>query len=226
MIVGAVGIIVLTPHSNTSTSYTASPSTTLPVSSTATEPMSVTNSNGLEFTMALSSSAVNRNGSLRVSLSLYNTLDKVNKVTGAQDWRLTSQSEQGPSMNCAQNDPFRTEVLKGYYDSGNYSEGVPVVFTVFQQPPGASPNMCLSFIRAANDSAQPLFVGSEGENRYDFSPMSNRAQWISSDTNQEAIMGETVLLKPSWFSNSTGVFTVVSGEMWGDILVDHFVVEP
>jgi hypothetical protein len=182
--------------------------------------MSVTNGNGLEFTMALSSSTLNRNGSLKVSLSLYNTLDKVNNVTGAQDWRLTNQSESA----CAKNDPFRTEVLKGYYDSGNYSKGAPVVFAVIQPIPG--PNQCLFFIQAANRTAPPLFDGSENQNRYDFSPMSDKAQWISSDADQKAIMAETVLLVPSLFPNSTGVFTVACGDMWGNVQVAHFVVEP
>src|SRR4029077_6417463 len=218
IIVVGIGIISLTSHSNTSTSSSASPPTTVQGSSSTTETMSVANSNGLEFMMALKSSSLSRKGSLKVSLELYNTLDKVNNVTGAQDWRLTSQSESA----CAKNDPFRTEVLRGYYDSGNYSKGAPVVFAVIQPLPG--PNQCLFFIQAANDNAQPLFVGSENQNRYDFSPMSDKAQWISSDTNQLATMGETVVLEPSLFSNSTGVFTVVSGDMWGDIQVAHFVV--
>ena len=191
-------------------------------STSTTQVASVTNGNGLEFTMSLNSSNLVRGSNLTVSLNLNNTLDRINNVTGAEDWRLTNQSESGPSMNCAQNDPFRTEVLKGYYDSGNYSVGAPLVFTVFQPPLGF--NECLLFIRAANDTAQPLFVGSE--NYYIFSPLSNRAQWIASNANQPATMGEVVLLEPSLFSNSTGVFTVVSGDEWGDLQIAHFVVEP
>jgi hypothetical protein len=182
--------------------------------------MSVTNGNGLEFTMALNSSTLSRNGSLKVSLELYNTLDKVNNMTGAQDWRLTNQSESA----CAKNDPFRTEVLRGFYDSRNYSKGAPIVFAVIQ--PISGPNQCLFFIQAANGTAPPLFVGPDNQNRYDFNPMSDEAQWISSNANQKAIMAETVLLEPSLFSNSAGVFTVVSGDMWGDIQVAHFVVKP
>jgi hypothetical protein len=39
-------------------------------------------------------------------------------------------------------------------------------------------------------------------------------------------MSETVLLKPSLFSTSPGVFTVVCGDEWGNLQIAHFVVEP
>jgi hypothetical protein len=98
-------------------------------------------SRGLEFTMVLNSSTVKWGHDLGVSVNLVNALDRTNNVTGAKDWRLTDKSESGPSMNCAQNDPFRFEVVKGYYDLNNFSRGTPLNITVFQPPLGA--NQCL-----------------------------------------------------------------------------------
>ena len=213
LLIAAGGIFLHSGSSNT-TSTTSSSQTTS--STSTTQIASVMNSNGLEFTMTLNSSTLERGSNLTVSLNLYNTLDRINNVSGAEDWQLTNQSESGPGMNCAQNDPFRTEVLAGYYDLGNFSEGAPLVFTVFQPPLGF--NQCLLYIIAANDTAPPLFY-TYSTNSYIFSPTSDRAQWIATGfqaTNQEAIMGETVLLKPSLFSNSSGIFTVVSGDEWGD----------
>lgn len=188
------------------------------------------NSNGLEFMMSLNTSSLDQQGSLTVSLSLINTLDANNTVDGyptTTNWHLTNQSENGP-INCAQNDPFRTEVLQGYYDLNNYTKGTPIVFTVWRPPFDASPNGCLSFITGLNGSASspPLFI-LDSESQYTFSPMSNRAQWVATGlqgANQSVTMGEKVLIEPSLFTRSTGVFTVLSSDEWGDIQVLHFSI--
>jgi len=220
----ALGGIFLHFGSSNTTSTTSSSQTTS--STSTTQVGSVTNGNGLEFTMSLNSSTLQRGSNLTVFLNLYNTLGRINNVSGAEDWQLTNQSESSPSMNCAQNDPFRTEVLAGYYDQSNFSEGAPLVFTVFQPPLGF--NQCLLYIVSANNTAPSLFY-TYSTNNYVFSPTSDRAQWIATGfqtADQEAIMGETVVLKPSLFSDSSGTFTVVSGDEWGDLQIAHFVIEP
>ena len=179
---------------------------------------------GLEFSMALNATTVRQGHDLGVLVNLFNTLDRANNVTGTKEWRVTNQSETGPGMNCAQNDPFRVEVLRGYYALDNYSEGTPLVFTVFQPPLGF--NQCLIYIRAANDTAEPLFY-LYSQNYYIFKPLSNEAQWVAfgfQTANQKAVMSETILLRPALFSNSTGVFTVVGGDEWGDLEIAHFSV--
>ena len=179
---------------------------------------------GLEFTMSLNASTVRQGHDLGVLVNLINTLDTPNNVTGAMVWRVTNLSESGPSMNCAQNDPFRVEVLRGYYDLNNYSDGAPLVFTVFQPPLGF--NQCLVYIRAANSTAEPLFF-IYSQNYYIFKPLSNEAQWVAfgfQEANQKAVMSETMLLRPALFSNSSGAFTVVGGDEWGDLEIAHFSV--
>jgi hypothetical protein len=57
--------------------------------------------------------------------------------------------------------------------------------------------------------------------------MSNEAQWVAfgfQEVNQKAVMSETMLLRPTLFSNSNGVFTVVGGDEWGDLVLLHFGV--
>jgi hypothetical protein len=190
----------------------------------ATGSATTNSSVGLEFTMALNASTVQQGHDLGVLVNLINALDRTNNVTGAKEWRVTNQSESGPSMNCAQNDPFRVEVLRGHYDLNNYSEVTPIVFTVFQPPLGF--NQCLVYIRAANSTAEPLFF-IYSQNYYIFKPLSNEAQWVAfgfQTVNQKAVMSETILLRPALFLNSTGVFTVVGGDEWGDLEVAHFSV--
>ena len=58
-------------------------------------------------------------------------------------------------------------------------------------------------------------------------PKSNEAQWITSglyNDNQRAVMSETMILEPVLFTNSTGVFTIVGGDEWGDVLITHFSI--
>lgn len=197
---------------------------TIPITGTTTNTATTNPSTGLEFTVSLNSSTVQQGHDLGVLVNLINTLDRTNNVTGANDWRLTDQSESGLSMNCAQNDPFRLEVLRGYYDLNNFSKGTPLVFTVFQPPFGF--NQCLFYVRAANSTAPPLFY-LYSQNYYIFKPLSNEAQWVAygfQETNQKAVMSETMLLRPALFSNSTGVFTVVGGDEWSDLEVAHFTL--
>jgi len=214
----------------TSTStVTESTTESLTTTETATTTSAVSSgslANGLDFTMVLNSTSLQRGSNLTVSVSLHNSLEWTDNVSGATDWRLTDQSEAGPSYSCAQNDPFRIEVLRGYYDMGNFSQGTPLVSTVFLPPLGF--NQCLGYIVAANHTAPPLFF-SLSNNYYVFMPMSDEAQWIATgpqQANQLAVMDETMFLKPVLFSNSTGAFTVVGGDEWGDLQIAHYTVKP
>jgi hypothetical protein len=191
---------------------------------TTTRTLAINYSTGLDFVMSINSSTVQHGHNLTVFVGAYNGLNSTNNVAGASGWRLTNESEAGPSYNCAQNDPFRVEVMRGYYDMSNFSGGTPLVFTVFEPPFGY--NQCLIYVAATNPSAQPLFQ-SDSQNNYVFKPDSNNAQWIAGgfqEVNQSAVMSETDLLRPVVFTNSTGVFTVVGGDEWGDLEVEHFVL--
>jgi hypothetical protein len=223
-----------TGHQPTTSSSNTSSSSTNPIASSAAQTVSNTSSprtaseinrNGLEFMMSLSASSLDKNGSLTVSLNLVNTHDVNNTVDGyptATNWRLTNQSEDGP-INCAQNDPFRTELLQGYYDINNYTKGTPIDFTVWSL---SGPNECLGFVTGLNGSSPPLFTF-YSQNSYNFGPMTDRAQWVANGlqgADQPATMGEEVHIEPHLFTNSTGVFTVLSGDEWGDLQVLHFTI--
>ena len=196
----------------------------------------------LEFGMLPNSSNVNQGQTLAVSLNLYNTLGTVNNVTGEEDWQLTNQSENSGVVgwNCAQNDIFRIEVVSGYYGLSNFSKGTPLDVFVWTQ---SAFNQCLSYVRAANDTAEPLSSLSQGQDNYAFSPKSNVAWWTNIQdwsvrcgpanttisypcprVGQEAVMNETMILKTSLFATSTGVFTVICGDEWGDLGITHFNV--
>ena len=157
--------------------------------------------------MHVNTSTVQQGHNLTVFVGVSNALDKMNNVTGASDWKLTDKSESGLSFNCADSDPFRVEILKGYYDSNNFTSGTPLVFTVFEPPFGY--NQCLIYVSATMNSAPPI-SDTIDQNLYVFKPLSDQAQWIATGpqlANQPAVMSENDLLRPIVFSNSTGIFT-------------------
>ncbi|MHB8568514.1 MAG: hypothetical protein ACYC7D_14950 [Nitrososphaerales archaeon] len=246
VIIIGLGVYLNGTFNFTSSSYTSN-SLTHASPPTQTTRAVTTSSNNLAFTMLLNSSTVQAGQVMGVSLNLFNTLDGTNNVTGAQNWNLTDQSEQGePSFNCAQNDVFRIEVINGYYGFSNYSNGSPLDVLPFQPPLGF--NQCLLYVRAANSSASPISDQNYGQNYYVFNPESNVAQWKTAGTyttgcsscdnlnqtnggcnpcdaiNQRAVMNETIILKPSLFASTAGVFTIVAGDEWGQIVILHFRV--
>jgi uncharacterized protein (UPF0333 family) len=216
LVVLLVTAVVFSLHSGRTVSNSSTTTTQTAANTFPTQPLGVNNSNGLEFTMSLNTTTLRSGSNLTVSLSLYNILDSNNTVTGSTDWLVSNASEDGPGLSpaCAQGDPFRTEVLQGYYDLSNVSLGKPLVFIVAHGSSGL--NWCLVYIHGD-------FLSS---GTYTFSPLSDKALWTESSANQPTPFVEVVDLDPSTFSTSTGTFTVVSGDMWGDVQVAHFLVEP
>jgi len=198
----------------------------------------------LKYQMSISSLEVSQGNALSVSMGLSNTLGRTNNVTGATDWRLSNESENSGSVgwNCAQNDVFRIELVSGYYSLNNYSMGTPLDIFVWQPPYGF--NQCAYYIRSTNDTAPVLSEPPNDQNYYIFRPSSNAAWWVTSSMltapclpangtyhpcgppGQEAVIGETMILETSLFANSTGIFTVIGGDEWGDLGVLHFYVGP
>ena len=199
---------------------------------------------GLLFTTALDASTVPFGQTLDVSVGLRNTLGRTNNVTGAEEWRVGNASEDGGvgGWNCAQDDVFRVEVVAGSYGAGNFSIGTPLDVMKWASPFGF--NQCGIFVRPANGSAPVLYDSGNGQNYYVFRPNSDVAWWVTSSglaapclpingtyhpcgpPGQEAVMNETLVLSTPKFTSGPGVFTVITGDMWGDIDVGHFVVSP
>jgi hypothetical protein len=199
---------------------------------------------GLLFTTSLNASTVPFGQTLDVSVNLVNSLGRTNNVTGAEEWKVSNASEDGGIVgwNCAQDDVFRVEVVAGNYGPGNFSMGAPLDAMKWTPPYGF--NQCNFFVRPANGSAPVLYDSGNGQNYYVFRPDSNAAWWVTSDElhaqclpsngtyhpcsppGQAAVMNETLVLETPKFASGPGVFTVITGDMWGDVDVGHFTVSP
>jgi len=199
---------------------------------------------GLLFTTSLNASTVPLAQTLDVSVDLRNSLARTNNVTAAEDWKVGNASEDGGfgGWNCAQDDVFRVEVIAGNYGAGNFSTGAPLDVMKWVPPFGF--NQCGIFVRPANESAPVLYDPGNGQNYYIFRPSSDVAWWVTSSglaapclpvngtyhpcgpPGQEAVMNETLVLSTPKFASGPGVFTVITGDMWGDVEVGHFTVSP
>ncbi|MGA2875527.1 MAG: hypothetical protein ABSE82_08315, partial [Nitrososphaerales archaeon] len=249
IIIAGFGIYLNGTFNTTATVVTTNNPAKTVTTAQSTKATVTSSNNDLAFIVQMNSSTVQMGQVLGVSFDLFNTFDGTNNVTGAQDWQLSSASEDSGhsdvGWNCAQNDVFRIEVVSGYYNLTNYTSGTPLDAFIWQ-PPYAL-NQCLLYIHAANSTAEPIADQNYGQNYYIFNPRSDVAQWVTTGIyttcsnsctrtangtivgecnpcnaiNQTAVMNETMMLKPSLFANSTGIFTVVSGDEWGQIVVLH-----
>jgi len=213
--------------------------------SSTTGLLSVVNpATGLLFTTRLNATTLPLGQTLDVSVNLRNTVGRTNNVTAAEEWKVSNASEDGGigGWNCAQDDVFRVEVVAGNYGAGNFSMGVPLDVMKWVPPFGF--NQCGIFVRPANGSASVLYDPGNGQNYYAFRPDSNTAWWVTSGElqaqclpsngtyhpcpppGQAAVMNETLVLETPKFASGPGVFTVITGDMWGDVEVGHFTVSP
>jgi hypothetical protein len=184
---------------------------------------SSSSSDDLSFTMALDPSSIVNGSAVEVEMNLYNTLNKTNLVSPADDWQLTNQSEVsnstsfGPAACSGSMGPYRVEVLSGFYGLGNYTSGAPL--SIFPWPaPSPAYNYCGTYV------IEHSWLGSTS---YVFEPQSDNATLSLPDQGSwKTPMSLTVVLKPLDVTFPVGRYTVVAGDEWGDLLVAHFVVEP
>jgi len=194
------------------------PSQTMTTSLTTS---SASSANALEFTMTLNSSSAVQGHAVAVQMSLYNTLNETNDVASAEDWQLSNQSELsnsssfGPGACSDGMGPFRVLLLRGSYDSGNYSSGTPL--SIFPWPANSPFNYCYVYI------PDGTWLGSSS---WLFQPESNNATLSANSLPQNVPMNLTVILKPMDVTLPAGQYTVVCGDEWGALQIAHFAVEP
>jgi hypothetical protein len=177
----------------------------------------------ITFTMTLNSSSIVNGSAVEVIMNLFNTLNKTNSVSPANDWQLTNQSEVsnsssfGPTACSGSMGPYRVAVFSGFYDLSNYTHGTAL--SIFPWPaPSPAYNYCGTYI------IEHSWIGST---TYAFEPESDNATLsLSGQGSWNTPMSLTVLLKPLNITFPVGQYTVVAGDEWGDLLVAHFVVEP
>jgi hypothetical protein len=195
---------------------------------------SLNRSSGLTIQLAMNTStlfvnplSVNESAGILIMISLYNTLPSPNNLSSAQAWPIQGLLA-GP---CAGYKPIGIAVMKGFYSAGNISAGQPL--HLFQEL------FCPQYFPAAY---------------YIFGPTSDYVRMASkpsSASNASSVqssnpLGDMVSVVPldgsccrqllgpqncgcyvySSIPFSTGTYTVVGGDEWGDLVILHFSVLP
>jgi hypothetical protein len=185
----------------------ASPGYGAPVSTSA----STVSAGGLDFRVALNTSAISPGQAVSLTLGEWNSLDSENSVPSSNSWAVGVLGV-GP---CGPLDyPFGFEVLYGYYT--NTSSGLAAAGKVQLYEPGTyyCPGM-LSGIRT-----------------YAFYPLSQKADLVGSCDPEPCLtedMNTSATVGAYWTGSSfaplpPGIYTVVAGDEWGALLFAQFEV--
>ncbi|MFI5419662.1 MAG: hypothetical protein ACHQ1H_01705 [Nitrososphaerales archaeon] len=194
----------------------------------------VNRSNGLTMQLAMNTStvfanplSVNQSGGILIMISLYNTLPTANNLSSSQAWPIAGLLA-GP---CSGYKPIGIAVMKGFYSPGNISQGQPL--HLFQQI------YCPAYF-----PAQYYIFGPTSDYVRMFSkPNSPAPSNVSQNSNPLGDMEAVVSLSGSCCRQlpgpqncscyiyspipfSTGTYTVVGGDEWGDLAILHFFVLP
>jgi hypothetical protein len=174
--------------------------------------------NNLRLELSLNSSAIIRGQSIKIDVNLTNTLVGYSSVIRASGWPVSALSlppffisDCPPS---ASSYPLGIALYTGNYVLANISSGEPMHLTA----PGT------------------YYCSNTGNfSGYYFSPMSNRALLTPNDTttlsvqafksvNGSWVVGGPPNYTPRFVLFPSGIYTVVEGDEWGDILFLYFQV--
>ena len=185
----------------------AIPCCTTAVSSTA---YTASNPNlGLRLVVSLNASTIHVGGSVNYTASIYNTRSSENNVSSASNWAIPGLifTACGPTDS-----PIAYAVMPGHYVSGNISKAPSIDYGM-----GCTTVM--------------------GVTVYSFRPTSNTASVFGCMVNPcftrpvstwrvFSQYPSGVGLEVHWVNFTTGVYTVVAEDEWGDTTLASFTVTP
>jgi len=162
---------------------------------------------GIRLVISLSASKIHPGGSVNYTASVYNTRPSENNVSSASNWAIPSlvTTPCGPTDS-----PIAYAILKGHYDSGNISKA------------------------PSNDYGMMCTTVMGGVTVYSFRPTSDIASVIGSCNPNPCFTRPISTWRPfsqypvgsgfNWEEFTTGVYTVVAEDEWGDIALASFTV--
>ena len=204
-VLGSIALI-LDPNNNVQIGYHPSLMNT---SASPTNP-----SNGLELTLSLNATSIQKGDAVNVSLAEYNTLAAMNNVTTSTDWPVTGLSDGACGTL---NKPMGFEVFSGYYTASNVSSTKSL--ELYSPGPRSCPAI-LSEINAYGFHALSSIANTYGS----CNPQLCYTREISSGAVVRGDWESVFLIGSSFHVLAPGVYTVVAGDEWGTLAFLYFIV--
>jgi hypothetical protein len=180
---------------------------------------------GLEMFASLNATALNQGQGVNVSISVLNLLSTMNNVSTRIEWGLPALPASFPCPR-----PMLSIVARGYYDLANVSKAdfLPTF------PPGYSLSCPAIWAYSPSNYTVDFLPRSVGTYNTSFYGNSNYSYPMSTfqafggyySTTEKVPEGPNGTLFPALLTFSPGVYTVAAGDMWGQLVILHFTVEP
>ena len=195
-------------------------------SSTTTTSMTTNTSLGLSFSMSLNASVVPSGDAISVSLDEINIYDHFNNITASTNWAYTGFQSSSPCSPVLglYNLPFTVAIVPGFYTELNLSgiSSLPIfygpypfpLYCVFMAPPSE-----YDFLPLSNIAIVHLYdpINESTTTTLTFSGYYNSSTSIT--------IGNLTEISPGTLINfSPGVYTVIGGDEWGQLVILHFEV--
>jgi len=181
----------------------------------------VVSTNGLSFSVSTDQAAYAPGREIEVVTDEKNTLAKTNNVPVSDDWSLDGLIRMYFGPAAYPDVPYGIAVYRGDYTSANISR--------------------LTQLNLYDPSAEPLATAAFAPTSYSFEPLSDIAYIIPGKNIPSADAGSNkpnqqisaeITLKGYWTNSSApsftyfdpGIYTVVGGDEWGNLVFVHFTV--
>jgi hypothetical protein len=173
---------------------------------------SIKSGNGLSLSVSLDAKTYQSGYAITIIITEYNTLSKTNKRPIADKWPIKGLSD---GICGTDNFPFGIAIFQGNYTADNISTATPLILD--------NPNIIVP------DCMPSVF----NFTAYDFKPSSDIAFLNAPYGSTTFEMSREVTAGVYWEGNrpdavqqffAPGVYTVVAGDEWGNLVVLHFTV--
>ena len=170
---------------------------------------------GLELSLSLNSVQLQRGQSIGATVTVFNSLGTVNNVSAASEWPIKGLTTGACGTL---NEPLGLALFQGYYASQNISSAVAALELYY---PGVY--NCPAILDVKYYLFQPQTYSATIGVTPSFGPQTPYPITVSVGVNG-SWTGSAVNQSAAHHLFSPGIYTVVAGDEWGDILMLHFVV--
>jgi hypothetical protein len=172
----------------------------------------------LKLELSINSSTIQSGQSINISLSLFNTLPRINNVTRASDWAIPAlENSSGDFYSCPGWDSVL--VFNGYYTQSNVSSAIPMNVNV--DGPAYCPNLNFDNYVFQPTSSQATVYGAIADSsgvEYSMTSTNTIAGFVSPNSSYT----QTSSAIPTPFG--LGIYTIAAGDEWGQMVLLYFVV--